>query len=78
MNRERALAVSELLADQGFSHTIQVGVMESFNPRESYRVELTPLSYGATKLSELMGIAEAVFCGLSYGHGSFYLVENES
>lgn len=78
MTRERALAISDLLVEKGFSHTIQVGVTESYNPREHYRVELTPLRYGTTHLADVLKIAESVFCGLSYSNGSFYLVENES
>ena len=69
MTRDAALALSGDLARAGFSHTIQVGIHDRFNPPEQYRVDLVSRSggYGVHDLQDLADIAERNGVTLRWG-----------
>lgn len=78
MNRERALEISDALVDLGRTHTIVVGVADGYNPRERYRVNVTPaLTFSPTDITTLQRLADHLRCEIAYVNGSFEFVEPE-
>jgi hypothetical protein len=76
MNRDRALEISDALAEAGKTHTISVGVHDGFMPRENYFVKVTPvLSYAPTDLTALQRLADHLRCEIAFIAGSFEFVE---
>ena len=75
-SREWALRVSDALVERGESHTIVVGVRDSFMPRERYSVNVTPvLAFAATDITALQRLADGLGCGIAYCNGSFTFTE---
>lgn len=78
MTRAKAYQVSEALTAVGQSHTIVVNVMDTMFPRETYRLQVTPvLSYTPLKLRQLQELAAEHGCEVSYCNGSFAFMEAE-
>jgi len=74
--REWALEISDALVERGQTHTIVVGVHDSYMPRERYSVNVTPvLSFSATDISALQRLADGLGCGIAYLQGSFTFTE---
>lgn len=76
MKRDRALEISDALAEAGKTHTITIGVHDGHMPRENYFVKVTPaLSYTPTNLTALQRLADHLHCEIAFIAGSFEFVE---
>jgi hypothetical protein len=76
MSRDRALQISDALADAGTSHTVVVFVCDNVMPRERYIVNITPtLTYSATDITALQRLADSLGCGIAYVNGAFAFTE---
>jgi hypothetical protein len=78
-SRDRALEISDALADAGISHTVAVRIAENFSPRETYQVDVTPvLTYAPTDITALQRLADVLQCEISFCAGSFTFVSRAS
>ena len=78
MNRDRALEISDALAEAGTTHTVIVGVHDGHMPRERYSVNVTPvLSYAPTDITALQRLADSLRCEIAYINGAFTFTERK-
>lgn len=79
MSREQALRISDRLVVAGKTHTIVVGVMDGYMPRERYTVSITPaLMFSALDITELQNLAAELGFRIAYCAGSFEFTEASS
>lgn len=77
MKRDSALALSDALAEAGFSHEISVGVTPDYRPRERYYVNVRcNLTMSANEIDKLRDIAYAHKLRLAFVQPSFTFDES--
>lgn len=78
MTRDRALQISDTLAEGGISHTINVYVADGYMPRERYTVNITPtLAYASTDITALQRLADKLKLNVAFCAGSFTFEERK-